>query len=111
MKIIFLDFDGVIIHTMQLMTDVDMKFGSKSEIDNKAIMRLNQIVAATGAKVVITSSMRKIHSLDELRSRMLACGFRGEVIDMTPDLGSLRGIEIQSWLDAHEQVTNFVIID
>lgn len=121
MKVLFLDFDGVLNshkfithqanHTNQSI--VSMR-DPKTMIDPEAVKILNKIIEATGAKVVISSSWRHLHEWEELQEMLIARGFEGEVIGQTPDAavsGPDRGHEIQEWLDAHLDVESFVIID
>lgn len=115
MNVIFLDIDGV------LRTDASDRYWSevtgqpipKSVFDrlfsNHSIAILNEIVYITGAKVVITSTWRVQHSLEDLRNIFKIRGFRGEIIDKTNIIGN-RGEEIQEWLDTHP-VNKYVVID
>jgi hypothetical protein len=115
MNVIFLDIDGV------LRTDVSDRYWSevtgqpipKSAFDrlfsSHSIAILNEIVYITGAKVVITSTWRVQHSLEQLRSIFKIRGFRGQIIDTTKIIGN-RGEEIQEWLDTHV-VNKYVVID
>jgi hypothetical protein len=115
MNVIFLDIDGV------LRTDVSDRYWSeatgqpipKSVFDrlfsSHSIAILNEIVYITGAKVVITSTWRVQHSLEQLRSIFKIRGFRGQIIDTTKIIGN-RGEEIQEWLDTHV-VNKYVVID
>ena len=134
MKIIFLDFDGVLNSEAWWAREkqCQAEYGgvwSHYDLDERAIDRLNTIVHKTGAKVVVSSTWRKIHPLEELQAILRAVGFTGEVIDHTPGAGHLaakslngatveghkcRGEEIQSWLDHHSEedpVESFVILD
>lgn len=116
MKIVFLDFDGV----LNRLTDI--AFG-QSSFHGEAISRLNDIVRESKAKVVISSSWRVHHSLDELRALLAEVGFQGEIIGCTPihsheralglpDIGMIRCQEIQAWIDAQPKpLTSFVVLD
>jgi hypothetical protein len=118
MKVVFLDFDGV------LNSLADVAFGKASAcFQAAAVERLNAIVRQSSAKVVISSSWRVYHSLDELRTLLGNAGFDGEIIGCTPvsqnkearglaDIGVIRCQEIQAWIDAHPSpLTSFVILD
>ena len=76
---------------------------------NHSITILNEIIYYTDAKVVITSTWRVQHSLEQLRNIFKIRGFRGEIIDKTNIIGS-RGEEIQEWLDTHS-INKYVVID
>lgn len=118
MKIVFLDFDGV----LNRLTDFAFA-SSQSVFHHEAVARLNDIVHESKAKVVISSSWRVNHSLDELRQLLKDAGFRGEVIGVTPihnhdnasglpDIGLIRCGEIQAWMDGQSQpLTSFVVLD
>lgn len=119
MKIVFLDFDGVIVS----MAEFSFEKTTSHHFDPRYIARLNAIVRQSGAKVVISSSWRTIHSLSALRALLESSGFKGEIIDCTPvfeyepaqglcDIGQIRGREIQAWLERHpDSITSFVVLD
>ncbi len=93
-------------------------------IDPAAVVHLNAVIAATGAKVVLSSSWRIPWPWPAVWNALDARGFDGLVIDATPN-GAIvpreledadpdtytRGIEIQAWLDAHPAVESFAIVD
>jgi len=95
-----------------------------SMVDPEAVQRLNKIIKATGAKVVISSSWRYHNSPERMQRILDANGFEGEVIGKTPfardlpqgirDLEGTRGQEITVWLtrNTHLHIAdNFVILD
>ena len=120
MKVIFLDFDGV-LNNPKFMKGA-AGFG-ESQIDPSAVQRLNRLVASTGSKIVISSSWRHIWSVEEIGRMLSRAGFKfsSSIIDRTPIGESSRGQEIQEWLDLdperevvnpnHESVESFVILD
>ena len=115
MKVIFLDFDGVIT--------IPPKWHIKAD----KIKYIKQIVDATGAKIVVSSSWRHKtvqETIDTMIGRPKRCPrnsmfnwFIDNLYDVTPwfcddkYIGTGRGGEIQTWLDAHPEVDNYVIID
>lgn len=123
MRIIFLDFDGV------LNSHAWFVQGGRSmhDVDPACVRRINTITERTGAHVVVSSTWRLGRTLDELRSILAKHGYNGKVIGVTPDLSGRttglhvaveRGHEIQKWMDdrAREDarfgvVESFVIID
>jgi len=116
MKVVFLDFDGVLNNFALIRADGR----PLDRLDPAAVARLDAIVSRSGAKVVISSTWRLHRSLDELRVMLTELGFSGEVIDRTPELEvSLfgdpfitRGREIQAWIDAQgEPLESYVILD
>lgn len=111
MKVIFLDFDGV------LNAEADIcRYGVC--ILSPQIRLLKQIVDATGANIVLSTSWREHWSAEEA-----ACDQTGllmndifsqhglQIWDKTPDLRTRREVEIKSWLDAHPETEQFVILD
>ena len=112
MKVIFLDIDGVL--NSWAWTDKEGEresFPGWNKVDPEACARLNRIVEATGAKVVISSTWRKALRLSEIRGVLAKCGAKVDVIGATPVLWKPRGLEIQSWLDGPDDVEAFVILD
>jgi hypothetical protein len=103
-RVIFLDIDGVLapIRTWE-------RYG---DLDAACIEVLNDIVARSGADVVVSSTWRYGRTAAELQTMLEAQGFVGRVIDITPSgtPGASRGDEIAAWLVEHE-VTGYVIID
>ncbi len=105
MKVIFLDFNGV-LDTWEEM----------DKINSDNMLRLKRIVLETGAKIVISSSLKNSYwilgcvsshlkmIIDELTKEGL------EVIGFTP-LCKIREEEIISYLNDHPEIDNYVILD
>lgn len=123
MKIVFLDFDGV-LNSMKFAEELAAKFKeegrpaeSRHMIDPVAVERLNILLRDTGANVVISSTWRKYFDLPTLRELLVAKGFSGEVIGVTPDLSGgpiehrERGFEIEQWIKDNAPDATFVILD
>jgi len=125
--IIFLDIDGV-LNSVAFARRTTFTGWPDGHIDPEAVKHLNHLIAETGAKVVISSTWRKMLNHEELAGVLARHGFVGEVIGETPDFYKLeswerpvpaarygrfeRGDEIQAWLDEHGQdVETFVIFD
>lgn len=111
MKVIFLDFDGVVINMEACRND--------NKPDKINIDSLNTLIERSKAKIVISSSWR-IGGLSYASGMLKTWGIKGEVIGCTPYLpyieNETRGTEIQQWLDAgrellEEPVESFVILD
>jgi hypothetical protein len=132
MKIIFLDFDGVLNSTKYFESLVDRSdpmqpklvldiSDSQNQIDKEAVARLNTVVLQSGAKIVVSSTWRLMRTLDQLKLLLANAGFVGEVIDKTPELKRKnisdpcagRSVEIAKWLNDHENlnVDKFAILD
>ena len=117
MKIIFLDFDGV----MHVISQGHDEFGGG--FHEEFVDSLARIVDVTDAKIVISAGART-YGTDEMQ-RMWRCrNLPGEVIDVTPFeymfIGDQdpedydkpnRGKEIQWWLDHNQRIENYVILD
>lgn len=144
MIVVFLDIDGV-LNSARYLLQLEAKhralghagpsrpkrettcacFKLEHQIDAIAVERLNRLVIASGAKIVISSSWRKQLDLSELREVLATHGLVGEVVGQTPDgheepgmlaaYGHLerlyRGHEIDFWLRDHPEVERFVILD
>lgn len=118
MKVIFLDFDGVLnSHAWWELRPKPFVGIKRSRIDDleicpENIRQLNAIVSETGAKVVVSSTWRLTRTVKELRDILHRNGFIGDVIDKTPVLPSRRrGLEIQDWIDNNCKDCVFVILD
>ncbi|TXG77699.1 hypothetical protein E6Q11_02345 [Candidatus Dojkabacteria bacterium] len=131
-KVIFLDFDGVINGSDPTP---NASFGEGwpfTHIEASLVEKINKIVETVEAqdaeqgiktKIVISSSWRIRFSLNELRDMLQIKGLRADVIDITPRIHPRkfsehvpRGQEIQSWLnscqaDCYYSVVKFVILD
>ncbi len=106
MKIIFLDFDGVLTDRHWLQ-----KEDSRGDLSPKLVDRLNSIVRQTGACVVVTSTWRILHNLDQIKTVLDRAGFIGEVVGLTPGGGGRRGPQIREWIYEHAFQGPFVILD
>ena len=109
MKIIFLDIDGVLNSELHVHEMGEAWDGN--QIDPKTVIRLNKITDATNARIVVSSSWRVCHSLEELRFILKAAGISAEIIGVTPILRSDRANEIWEWLDNNKDIDNYVILD
>jgi HAD domain in Swiss Army Knife RNA repair proteins len=140
LRVIFLDIDGV-LNSESYMLKLAAKhcqlephtpcdcFKLYRQIDPEAIARLNRLVAVTEAKIVISSTWRKLFDPPDLRRILEDHGLVGEIIGETPDGANdselraglrdgelaqdrvFRGNEIDFWLKRHPAVDRFVILD
>ena len=112
MKVIFLDFDGVITIPPRWTINIDK------------LKNLKKIIDATDAKIVVSSSWRsstiektKEHIIDRTSSNDIINWFVDNIYNITPFIsddkykGTGRGGEIQTWLDVHPKVENYIILD
>jgi hypothetical protein len=135
-KIIFLDIDGVLNSELWYRKRyLDRKNGfTKStkrenyreheltEFDDDCVALLSSIVVETEAKIVISSTWRGSHSIEELQSLLDEKGFCGEIIGVTPKYSYTdedghyqsvpRGQEILGWIKKNKEIIeDYVILD
>lgn len=119
-KFIFLDCDGVMNNERDIVDRT--KDGRDHEIytlETRCIKLLRELVENTGAKVVLTTTWRKLRTLEELKILFHNKGFNMKhIIDVTPDFkkkcGSVRGNEIHDWLEKnldYNEFHRYVIFD
>ena len=115
MRIIFLDFDGVLndVRRAKLsgLTNISQKL-----FDSSLVKLLNQIVTSTGARVVISSNWRRSNPMSSIHDALAKAGFKGHIMGHTGvDRRGNRGVEIAQWLDAFYRKTgehpHYVILD
>lgn len=109
MKVIFLDFDGV-MNTAETRGDDYLE----NPCSDRFIPVLNELIRKSEALIVVSSSWRHWWPLEKLKLYLRRRGVLGRVIDTTPSIsvhGDARGFEIQDWLNTHPQVSHFVILD
>lgn len=110
MKVIFLDFDGVVC-CLPVEWDHTSEGHLVHSLNHPAVARLNEIVARTGAYIVVSSTWRLRQPIEHLRGYLRRAGFVGTVIGVTPHLGTERGYEISRWLEDHHEVESYVVLD
>lgn len=117
-KALFLDVDGV-LNCQYSKSRCDGYIG----IDGDKVHRLAQIVSATGAKIVLSSTWRLgytrykqnlPHHMKYLNRKLRKEGL--SIYSVTPDLsrhGDARGKEINTWLEDHknENIVSWVVLD
>ena len=120
-KIIFLDFDGV-LNVFEL-DSFNSWTSDQDSLNREMIERVNHIIDATGAKVIVSSDWRHGRGVDRLQNLLDFLGFRGTVVDRTisdsdPNLSeeekiiadSCRADQIAHAIIKHN-IKQFVIID
>lgn len=110
MKVIFLDIDGVMNGLESRPLD---RQGLVSFLEPANVAVLNDIIARTGAVVVVSSTWRLSMSWESLKAAFRAAGCTAELIDRTPDLDAGdRQLEVMAWLAAQPTPPDrFVVID
>ena len=116
MKILFLDFDGVMVtdrYQAQLTaTNSPLRDEYGAQFDPVCVKNLRHIIDATDAGIVVTSTWKMDMGLDGIQKMWDARQIPGKVIGVTPDIDPIhRGDEIQAWLDANQGAVRYVIID
>ena len=117
LKIIFLDFDGVI-------STPDYHWS----LEPSKVQLLEELIKETNAKIVVSSSWSTgSQTGEQFIEKMFGKWkeitgphvtpeknkiFKDAIIDVTDHMGNDRGDEIQRWLDAHkDEVDSYVIFD
>lgn len=84
-------------------------------LDPVATSMVKRICDETMSKIVVSSTWRNFHTRNGLSGILGAsCPGLGNYLHedhATDDLGDIRGDEIGRWLDAHPNVTKYVILD
>lgn len=124
MKVIFLDFDGVLnsqgsfVLEDRIRKDNVRRQGVKGRVPETLchVCTSNfQIVLDQypDVKVVLSTTWRTLYSMEWLKAKLESYHIQSNrVIDKTPvHYGDNRGNEIQEWLDKHPEVTHYIVID
>jgi hypothetical protein len=111
MNIIFLDIDGVLVRypgvKNNYQKDKRDEFGPL--FHPTCVEFLEEIVHKTNAKIVISSSWKRI-GIERLKNIFRVRGIDVDIIDIIPLYGLPRGEEIQLWLDEHG-ADKYIILD
>lgn len=115
-KILFLDFDGVLVTDRYWEELVDtggpLRDSHGAQFDPICIENLRRIIDATGADIVAISTWKMQMGLDGLMWMWSCRHLPGHLIDATPDIDPVhRGNEIAAWLDAYGEECQYAIID
>ena len=108
MKVLFLDIDGVVnCSTTNFKTDL-------WPLDRYMAFLVGKIIMYTECKIVLSSSWRNHPDGISVIEKHI-----GKVLDITPkswydkerDYHSIRGDEINKWLEKHPEVEKYAILD
>jgi hypothetical protein len=106
MKIIFLDFDGV------LNNFTSHRLCTGDTFSAVACENLNKILEAVPEAKIVVSSAWRMWGLKRIKEILAKNGIdETKVIDITGDEKGFRGYQIQCWMDRNPGVTNLVILD
>lgn len=115
MKVIFLDFDGVLNSAASFLWEKRKKTLRLADTLNPVCCSNLQYILENDSsiKIVISSTWRKLHSLVELHNILKSYGVESaRIIGKTPMfMNSHRGREIRAWLDENPGITKYVILD
>ncbi len=115
MKVIFLDFDGV-LNSAKYRESV--KDCHRDFINEFNLERLADFVRQTNAEIVLTTSWRRFwnegekqeHPIGE-RINELFSKYGMKIHSKTEDFNNNRNLEVSDWLARHDNVENYVIFD
>ncbi|MBR1462032.1 MAG: hypothetical protein IJ604_01455 [Prevotella sp.] len=115
-KILFLDFDGVMVmdryQTQLMASGSPLRDEHGAKFDPICVEFLKEIIDSTDAGIVVTSTWKMERGLDGMQRMWQARNLPGKVIGITPDIDPIhRGNEIQAWLDAQTSAVRYAIID
>ncbi len=98
--IIFLDIDGVLNYAKMDFDREDIKAQGLYYLDQTCLERLEMLVLATDATVVISSTWRILNTREYMVERLgPIIGARLHENWATKQLGSIRGLEIRQWIE------------
>lgn len=117
MKVLFLDFDGVMnSHSGYVMRNYEGEaLEEEYLLFEEHIEVLNWLMnEVPDTKIIISSTWRKYLKLKEMRDKMVEKGFQypDAVIGVTP-IGKSRGLDIKDWLENNKDndIESFIIVD
>jgi hypothetical protein len=121
MRVIFLDFDGVLNSAASFVME-NRRHGKDKRLKRPLNEHLDRVCTSNfqyildkcpDVKIVISSTWRIQHSLPWLKKKLKSYGIdASRVIGKTPEsFGGFRGHEISLWLDKHDDVTDYIVID
>ena len=118
MKIVFLDFDGVL---NSVIYDRERDMSTNTNIDESRVCLLKQIIDETNAKIVLSTSWRRhwdknIENCDNIGVwiNTIFSKYGLQIYDKTPylSIGAGRKAEILSWIEFFsEPIKSYVILD
>ena len=89
-KILFLDFDGVMVmdryQTQLMASGSPLRDEHGAKFDPICVEFLKEIIDSTDAGIVVTSTWKMERGLDGMQRMWLARNLPGKVIGITPDI-------------------------
>ena len=117
MNLIFLDIDGVLNSVDSAVAYHNwLPKGTRAQMEDRldpvAVGLLRRLCIEADAKIVVSSTWRMGRTGENFIEIFRRHGWDDfPYLDKTPVRHTERGYEIQEWLDAHPEVTNYVILD
>ena len=117
MKVIFLDFDGVMntAYYGHFLGKEGLPYRDEfgAVFDPNCVGYLKEIIEKTGAEIVVTSSWKSLMTYRDMLNMWEQRGLPGYVIDLTPSSSGCRrrGDEIDAWLKECKDECQYVILD
>jgi hypothetical protein len=123
MKVIFLDFDGVLNSATSFLYEVNRRNKHKEQGVKGPVNETLSLHCCAAfqfvldqypdVKVVLSTTWRTMFTIDWLKAKLEEYHIdSSRVIDKTPQtFGGNRGREIEIWLRDHPEITHFVAID
>lgn len=116
MKIIFLDYDGVVntIWFQDVNGEPNFNFGKLAQVNNtQAIAWLNKLYRDFEYSIVVSSTWRFNPNYQKF---LYKAGLNKniKILGKTPNLQTIRGIEIKEWLNDNKNnynIEDFIILD
>lgn len=115
MKVLFLDFDGVLNSAASFKYEFRRKNSNVANtLSVVACSNLQYLLEQDSSiKIVISSTWRKLHTMVELKNILNSYGVEAaRIIGKTPvTFSGHRGREISQWLEENPGVTKYVVLD
>ncbi len=105
----FLDIDGVLNseHFYEYTENHTWEM-----LDPSSVHLLNRLAKDNAAGIVITSDWRRTYGMKVIKRVFKKNEVKIEIIGETVKcIGMNRGVLIQTWLDSHKNINNYVILD
>jgi len=115
MKVIFLDFDGVLNSAASFLWEKRKKTGHIQDTLSPINCSTFQYILEKypHLSIVISSTWRRVHPMDYLKAKLTEYGIdASRIIGTTPIYyNSHRGREIREYLDEHPEIKKYAVID
>jgi len=113
-KIIFLDIDGCVNNLKNVIDNPKINLRDYNDWNKESLFLLNILCEKSNAKIVISSSWRKIiKNVDEWNEIFKNLNlYHINVIGLTPSSqNGFRGREINEWLEENKNTKSYIVID